>query len=131
MDTMKININNQSEVINAIAEAEGKSRTRLLDYDTVTDAAATVENRLESLGIPKRFWDKLTFTVATNQISPDGYKTKGTAYCTMAIFKRGSKDWFLTSVVRTYNFDRITHITIEGLRDENIVAAIIANNCYL
>lgn len=96
---MKINISNVAKVEQAIGAAEGTATKRLLEYSRIVDAAEIAEYRFEMLRIPKRAWKGARVGIIPPDL-PNAYKSA--AHGTYASLERGPRDWFLTSVRRSY-----------------------------
>ena len=94
---MKINTNNESAVVTAISEVEGKAKARLLYFSDITSAVKSAEKKLESLSIPKNARSGCRVHIYPERV-PNKYF--GIPEGTFAALERGSRDWFLVTVWR-------------------------------
>lgn len=92
-----IKIESTELIAKAIQEAEGKARQRLLAPADIPHYIKQVESRLTLLGIPKKHWRGIWFTVSPDKL-PRSYKHR--AEGTYAEFEY-LNGWRLRRVFRT------------------------------
>ena len=85
----------------AIDAAELAARQRIVTAVEVRWEADRLDDRLDVLGVPASQRKGTRATVTGSQKLAKGYGH--VAYATFVTIERGSKDWFVTEVVRTFN----------------------------
>ena len=93
MIEMKININNETEIIKIIQEAEKGCRVILIDYRDLVYAIEKGEEMLKAIGIKKNGWNDCQIVLKPHSVC-NSYK--GRAEGSSAIIKKFSSGWFLT-----------------------------------
>jgi len=94
---MKINVTDIKKITNAIDNAEGNAQARTLRPGRILDAVEQAEDRLNCIGIPKKYWEGCTITMKPGKV-PNSYRS--IAHGTFAEVKRFASGWFLVSVSR-------------------------------
>ena len=111
-----IKIENVELIEKAINEAQGKARTRLMDISYITWAIEQVEKRLKLLGIPKKHWKGIWFTITPEKL-PNSYKDRAEGTYAQVIYSNG---WKLKEVSRVY----CQKCKFGGSRDINLYAEV-------
>lgn len=98
---MKINIQNQTAITQAIDEAQEKATARLLNYERIVEIATKFDKRLDGLLLPHKYrpgaigygWAEIS-----EYEKPVG---EHWGYATTKVWlKHGSEDWFVTKIHR-------------------------------
>ena len=97
---MKINTNKIEKIQVEADIKEKRAQVRILDVDKISYDIKRIEKKLSTL-LPKKSWKGLRFSIDQNaQHFPSSYN--GAPESTQYTLERGSNDWFITSIVRTY-----------------------------
>ena len=94
---MKINVTDIKKITDAINEAEGKAQARTLNPYRITSAVEKAERQLNTIGIPKKYWEGCTIYMKPEKV-PNSYRS--IAHGTFAEVKRFAYGWFLVNVYR-------------------------------
>ena len=94
---MRINTTNTQAITDAIREAEGKAHARTLDPESIGRAVERAEEKLQALGIPKKYWAGCTIQFVPEQVA-NSYNAFPAG--THATVTRHASGWFLTNVHR-------------------------------
>ncbi|WP_275100168.1 hypothetical protein [Sedimenticola hydrogenitrophicus] len=98
---MKININNETRISEALRAAQGMARARIATSSCVVEIAKELESRLDSLGIPKCHRKGAHGSGWAHIPRYEAPVTNKWGYATTRIhIARGAKDWFLVNVER-------------------------------
>ena len=100
---MKIKVSEATEekMQDAIDAVEGSAFRRFVTASEIRWEAVRIEDRLDVLGVPTSQRKGSQATVTGSEKLPKSYGHA--AFATFVTIERGSKDWFVTEVARTFN----------------------------
>lgn len=97
----KLNLTNEGKITEILDEVQKRAQTRTLNYADITDLIEEIENRLKNLKVPKKDWQGMKYHVNPhNSTFPASYN--GTPEGTIFTLIRGSSNWFISDIARSY-----------------------------
>jgi hypothetical protein len=98
---MKIRINDKEKIDKEIAQEQGKSRVRILDYERLVSAVEGAEKQLKKLRIPQKYWKGCKIVCEPEAVC-NSYNRGFSSVGTWGRLERFSTGWFVTDISRTF-----------------------------
>jgi len=98
---MKIRINDKEKIDKEIAQEQGKSRVRILDYERLVSAVEGAEKQLKKLRIPEKYWKGCKIRCVP-ELPCNSYNKGYPVFGTWGHVEKFSTGWFVTGIARTF-----------------------------
>jgi len=95
---MKININDDVKLVNALQSAQSRAWARVIDAGEIVQASKEIEKRFKILGVSLANAQNAEFLYENGHKMPSSYN--GRPESTQFRLRRGAKDWFVTEIYR-------------------------------